>query len=131
MAWFQKHVEPPLTRGQCILRESRNAELVKDVMFNRDEIEYKIWAWCIMPNHVHTVMTTAPTFDLTKILDAWKSVSSHRMKQGTVWEAESFNHLVRSAKSFDWFCHYVEQNPVVAGLCSRAEEYVYSSARMG
>jgi len=44
------------------------------------------------------------------------------------WQAESYDHWVRDEDELLRIIDYVEQNPVVAGLCESAEQFVYSSA---
>jgi REP element-mobilizing transposase RayT len=95
---------------------------------------YALSAWCVMPNHVHAVVTPYSEFTLSAVLHSWKSFSAHQVnwrlqRKGTLWEPESFDHLVRNEGSFEQFLNYTEMNPVVAGLCNRPEEWPFSSAR--
>ena len=49
-------------------------------------------------------------------------------RSGKLWQRESFDHIVRTVEHLDRFVEYIEQNPVVAGLCEHAEEWEFSSA---
>jgi len=87
-----------------------------------------------MPNHVHAVVTPWEDHELRKVLKSWKGFSGHEInrfleRSGQVWQKESFDHVVRSAEDHERFVIYVEQNPVVAGLVSRPEDWRFSSAR--
>jgi REP element-mobilizing transposase RayT len=78
-----------------------------------------------MPNHVHTVLVPYDEYPLNSVLHSWKSYTSNQINKllqlrGAVWESESFDHLVRSAASFERFVDYTEANPVAAGLCTSA-----------
>ncbi len=44
------------------------------------------------------------------------------------WQAESFDHWIRSEEEFGALVDYVENNPVKAGLVEAAEEWAWSSA---
>ncbi len=126
--------EPQPASGACILREPGLAAIVEEVLLNKQSEEYALSAWCVMPNHVHAVVTPLNSTPLSKILQAWKSVSAHRInreigRKGPVWQRESFDHLVRTAESFGGFVHYTENNPVAAGLTGRAEDWPFSSGR--
>src|ERR1035438_3449660 len=46
----------------------------------------------------------------------------------TFWQAESYDHWVRDEKEWQRIEAYIENNPVKAGLVSRAEDYRWSSA---
>jgi hypothetical protein len=44
------------------------------------------------------------------------------------WQEESFDHWVRGDEEFNRIAHYIEQNPVKAGLVKRSEDWPWSSA---
>jgi putative transposase len=44
------------------------------------------------------------------------------------WQRESYDRWVRDKKEFDKILHYIEWNPVSAGLVGRAEDWLWSSA---
>jgi len=87
----------------------------------------------VMPDHVHMLLTSLRNangwpFPLVDILQCFKSASAHRINKllhtsGPVWEEESFDHVLRSDESLEEKFEYIKQNPVVAGLVRRPEEY--------
>src|SRR5207249_3259049 len=96
---------------------------------------YDLAAWCVMPNHVQLVVTPFSPHSPSDIFHSWKSYTAHRINQllgrtGTFWERESFDHLIRTLNDFERFVAYIENNPVVAGLCARPEDWRWSSARL-
>ena len=96
---------------------------------------YALSGWCVMPNHVHAVVTPYADYSLSQILHSWKSYSAHQInktlgRNGKIWEKESFDHLVRNEKAFEAFVVYTEANPVVAGLCDKPEDWYFSSSRI-
>jgi REP element-mobilizing transposase RayT len=129
-----KRSEPMLKSGACILRDPALAAIVEDVLLHDQDRSYALSAWCIMPNHVHVVVTPFDGSTLVKILQAWKSVSAHRInraigRKGAVWQRESFDHVIRNADYFDGFVTYTERNPVAAGLVDNPHDWAFSSAR--
>jgi len=50
-------------------------------------------------------------------------------RRGAFWQNESYDHCVRDDEELERIIHYVEQNPVHAGLVRAAEEWEFSSAR--
>ena len=95
---------------------------------------YYLAAWCVMPNHVHAIFTPISSWIPSSILHSWKSFIAHQAnkllrRSGSLWERESFDHLIRSVEHFDAFIRYVEDNPVKAGLCRIPENWPWSSAR--
>jgi REP element-mobilizing transposase RayT len=128
-------IDIPPDEGACILGNPDLAALVERVMLRFQGEHYALSAWCVMPNHVHAVVTPLESHSLSGILQPWKSVSAHRInkalhRKGAVWQRESFDHLVRDEASFERFVTYTETNPVAAGLVGRAEMWAHGSARI-
>ena len=125
--------DPPLTLGSRVLHRPEVAQLVQSKLLEHHLTRYELAAWCVMPNHVHGVFTPLAGFSAEKILQSWKggsAVTINRLlsRQGTLWECESFDHLIRNTESFERFVTYTEMNPVAAGLVSRAVDWPFSSA---
>ncbi len=49
-------------------------------------------------------------------------------RSGAFWQPESYDRLVRNEAELERIVHYVEHNPVTAGLCERPEDWLFSSA---
>jgi len=87
----------------------------------------------IMPNHVHLLFwalrdSQGWPFLLVDILQSLKGSSAHTVNRllrrgGPVWDEESFDHVLRSDESWEQKREYIRQNPVRAGLVTRAEDY--------
>ncbi len=107
--------------GSCILREQEIGGLVEGALKHFDGDRYSLHAWCVMPNHVHVVVEPTVGWDLPKILHSWKSYTGHEIKKmrevdGDVWQAESYDHLIRDLADYSSALAYVEGNPTTAGL---------------
>ena len=48
--------------------------------------------------------------------------------RGTFWQQESYDHWARHEDELERIIHYVEQNPVKAGLAAKPEDWLFSSA---
>ena len=110
-------------------------EIVKSTL----EELYELLYYCIMPNHVHKVINTgfkrAPE-PLPKIMKKIKGISSRKInlalgKTGAFWQAESYDHLVRSDKELSMIGNYILENPVKAGLVTQWEDWPFSYAKYG
>jgi REP element-mobilizing transposase RayT len=127
-------LDPSPTSGSCLLRESNAASIVENALLHFQGERYALSAWCVMPNHVHAVVTPFSGFALPEILHSWKSFTAHKInsvlgKNGRVWKEESFDHIVRDENAFERFVIYTENNPVTAGLCLSPKDWAFSSAR--
>ena len=127
-------LDPEPSSGSCLLQDARAAKIVEDALLHFQGKRYALSAWCVMPNHVHVVVTPTQGFSLSNILHSWKSYSAHEIngvlgRTGKVWEEEAFDHLVRNEGAFSKFVDYTENNPVTAGLCERPGAWAFGSAR--
>ena len=120
---FSEKVESYLDAGSgaCILRESAVAKPVADALHHFHGNRYQLFAWCVMPNHVHVVFQPLGDWGLAQILHAWKSYSAKEIdnilgRSGSLWQHEYYDHLIRDTRDFQRCVRYVVQNPERAGL---------------
>jgi len=122
---FSRKVESYLDagHGKCWLRDNRIAKLVRDALVHFAGQRYKLFAWCIMPNHVHAVMRPMPGETMPQILHSWKSFTAQRAnrllgRDGKFWQPESYDHLIRNEQDLRNQVRYTLENPEKAGLKS-------------
>ena len=88
----------------------------------------------VMPDHVHVIFTplvneqAKEVCSLARIMDAIKGSSAHKInkaldRKGRVWQAECFDHVLRSSESLDEKVRYILENPVRQGLVRQWEDY--------
>ena len=81
----------------------------------------------VMPDHVHMIFTplvnpqAMEIYSLAEIMNGIKGTSAHKAnkalrRNGRVWQAESFDHVLRSSESLDAKIIYIVKNPVRQGL---------------
>jgi REP element-mobilizing transposase RayT len=118
--------------GECVLKRHENADLVAKALQHFDGTRYQLFAWVIMPNHVHVLCRQKPGWPLSNIVRSWKSFTAHAINKslgrtGAFWQADYFDRYIRNEAHFLAVAHYIETNPVSAGLCATATEWPYSS----
>jgi len=135
---FSEKIEQYLDqgRGECWLKDPVIAQVVIDALKYFDAIRYVLYAWCVMPNHIHVVFKTISKngdlrSDLIPILHSWKSFTSKRIntilrRQGNFWQHEYYDHLIRSDEEFGHCINYTLQNPVKAGLCTHWQQWPWT-----
>jgi putative DNA methylase len=133
---WRRRIHDALDRGYgaCFLRDDRIARIVEDALLRFDGERYTLHAWCVMPNHVHTLFTPLSKFKMSKIVHSWKSFTAHECNKvlgrtGKFWEREPFDRYIRNQRHFQNALAYIEGNPVKAGLCEEATDWWWSSAR--
>jgi REP element-mobilizing transposase RayT len=120
--------------GACWLRRDEIAAVVEDALRHFDGQRYRLLAWCIMPNHVHSLIETMEGFPLSEVVHSWKSFTSKKAnevlgRRGAFWQREYLDRYVRNAEHYVRVLAYIEENPVKAGLVSVKTEFPWSSAR--
>jgi putative transposase len=107
--------------GECLLRDRRAAKIVEDSLKFFDGVRYQLFAWCVMPNHVHVVFSFIDGFGLSSILHSLKGFTSKEInkilgRQGTLWQAESYDRCIRDSMELERTIDYVLGNPIAAGM---------------
>jgi len=94
--------------------------------------EVKIWAYCLMPNHVHIVAVPSTETSLSKAIgnahEAYTRYINFRQGwTGYLWQGRFFSFPMDN--DYLWAAtRYIELNPVKAGLVPQPENYPWSSA---
>jgi putative DNA methylase len=86
--------------GACWLKELRIGHLVEEELLHFDGERYQLLAWCVMPNHVHTLIQTRVGWDLARLVQSWKSRSAYQANKvlgrtGSFWQREYFDRFIR------------------------------------
>ncbi len=126
--------------GGCVLRRPDVAALVQESLNSFDGQRYHLFAWVVMPNHVHVLLRTLNDWSMGKIVASWKAYTGRRISDVTrapgalhapVWHREYWDRFIRDEKHFANVVAYIHYNPVKAGLATAPEDWRWSSARMG
>ncbi len=95
----------------------------------------KVYAYCLMPNHVHLLVgprDTASALGLFMKALAGRATRYRNKiegRSGTLWESRYKSSLVQKETYLLACCRYIELNPVRARMVSACEDYPWSSAR--
>ncbi len=119
--------------GECLLRDHPIASIVEDALLHGSESRYDLYAWVIMPNHVHVLIRQAEGCRLSDTVQGRKSwtarqINRYRRHTGTVWQREYYDRYIRNQRHFDATLAYIEWNPVSARLVATPEQWRFSSA---
>jgi putative transposase len=128
------HVTQRGNRRQKVFFEESDYALYKSLLAEGCKAAgVAVWAYCLMPNHVHIIMVPSDRDGLRAALGEThrrysRIVNARQGWSGYLWQGRfaSFAmdepHLVACAR-------YVEQNPVRARLVQQARAWRWSSAR--
>jgi REP element-mobilizing transposase RayT len=132
---LQRRIEHYLDRGygEALLRDEQVATLIQNDLLKYDGDRYRLHAWVVMPNHVHVLLTRSEQTTLSEIMQSFKSYTAHEAnrllgRRGKFWLDDYFDRYIRNAEHYQKAVRYIENNPVKARLCSKPEDWPFSSA---
>ncbi len=125
-----RHLSSPfLSRGLA-------QEILKSLLSLRDEGKIFLYCYCLMPDHLHVVLSPRPSCgresseDVSKILGDFKSYTTrlswkHGIK-GKLWQRSFYDHVGRKEEDLTAICDYIIANPVRKGLVGNPEDWSHS-----
>ena len=118
--------------GPTYLSTPQIAKIVASTLRYYDKIDYNLVSYCIMPNHVHLLLTLLENSrDVSRIMQSIKRYSARQSNKilnrtGTFWQAESYDHIVRDEDEYYRVIKYILNNPVKAGLVNKWEDWEFT-----
>ncbi len=128
------HVTARGNRREAIFFEDGDQDIYCDILAEQvRRAQVEVWAYCLMPNHVHLILCPGDEDGLARALGAahrrWANFINGRGRwRGHLFDgrfasvAMDEDHLIAAVR-------YVALNPVRAHLVTRAEEWKWSSVR--
>lgn len=114
----------------------------------RERCGFALWAWVVMPEHVHLVIVPTEAWPVDRVmrvlkqpvaeqaLGRWKEMGAPVLEELRVgegyryWQAGGgFDRNVRDMDELHREIEYIHQNPVARGLVTRDVDWAWSSAR--
>lgn len=93
----------------------------------------EVWAWCLMPNHVHFILVPSDPDGLRHALARVHrsyagTIQARRKRTGHFWQGR-FGAVAMDEQYLAAALRYVSLNPVRARLVKRAQDWRWSSTR--
>lgn len=140
------------------IRKEYNSIIIESWKYCQKEKGLEIYAWCIMPSHIHMIVGSTDR-PLDKTIGEMKSFTSRKLRQAIsehpgesrrewiiwqmekagmknsnnndwqLWQQHNMPLEIRSTEMFYRTMNYIHKNPVEAGLVEHEEDYLHSSAR--
>jgi putative transposase len=92
-----------------------------------------VWAWCLLPNHVHLILVPSDADGLRRALSRVHriyagTIQARRKRSGHFWQGR-FGAVAMDEAHLAAALRYVSLNPVRARLVKRAQDWQWSSTR--
>ena len=94
--------------------------------------EVDIWAYCLMPNHIHLIAVPSRAENLRLAIGEAHRRYTRRINfskgwRGHLWQ-ERFSSFVMDERYLLACARYIENNPVRANLVNKSEKWAWNSA---
>jgi putative transposase len=97
----------------------------------RQRHDLLIYAYVVMPNHVHLLLSEPKHHVLADTIRALKTQTSKKLKRTRTqfWQSRYFDRNIITQKEFAEKLRYIHRNPVVDSLVENPEDWPCSSYR--
>ena len=114
--------------------------VVRSLRFYHDRGQWRISAFCLMPDHLHVIVALAdespddsrePSPALMALVGAFKSYTTSQVAwkhglNGHLWQRDFYDHVARDATDLEEQCRYLLNNPIRRGLVDDWQDYRWS-----
>src|ERR1035438_6870857 len=89
----------------------------------------RIYAYVLMPEHIHLLINEPPSILVAQFLKALKQITSRKLKgdRQQFWQPRYFDANIRGETARSEVIRYIHRNPVKRGLVASPGEYRWSS----
>ncbi len=125
-----------ITRGirkEDVFLERADFERYLHILWKyKSKFRVKVYAYCLMPNHVHLLINPIKPGTLKHImhrinLSYAQYYNFKYNKCGHLWQNRYKSFLVQNDEYLINIISYIEYNPIRANICKRAEDYSWCS----
>ena len=121
IALDRKKEQPPLT--DPLLAKA----ILESATFYEKEERWYIRLLVLMPDHLHMLVSFSRDESMSEVIADWKRF--HARKNQVAWQEGYFDHRLRDderGKQLLAKVAYIRENPVAAGLCTKAENWPWA-----
>ena len=107
--------------GECYFNDTRWITDLQTRLLHFQDDQYFISCWVVMPNHCHLVIRPVDGHKLETILQSIKGLVARQInaacgRTGAIWQAESYDRIIRDEEHLYRVIQYIGRNPAQAGL---------------
>jgi putative transposase len=91
----------------------------------------RVYAYVLMPEHIHLLVNEPPGIVLAQFLKAVKQMTSRKLRgpRAKFWQERYYDSNIRGESACSDVVRYIHRNPVARGLVERPEDWAWSSFR--
>ena len=102
--------------------------VLRALQTDRQRGQIALFAYVIMPEHVHVVLRPIPPLVLPQWVRRFKTFVAHSLKRGPIWMHDYWSEYLWDEKMIIQKIEYIHRNPIRRGLVDELGRYPWSSA---
>jgi REP element-mobilizing transposase RayT len=120
-------ISKAVPRRRPVLASDAAAKILIDSwQYLRSRDRFKLFAFCIMPDHYHLTFCLLPGENLSKLMEDSNKFTAHELnkllgRSGQFWQEGFHDRNCRNDSELHDLSLYIEHNPVRLGLVESAE----------
>jgi REP element-mobilizing transposase RayT len=91
-----------------------------------------VYAYCVMPDHMHLLLGASPTCDIVTFVGEFKSLVLRAAWQqgvlGRFWQRSFWDHFLRDDEDVEQVVTYILNNPVRAKMVDEWQQYPFAGS---
>jgi putative transposase len=116
-----------------MLNDSDIAVLViKQLERQSREEEMLLYAYCVMPDHIHLLIAAGGNHNVVSFVQAYKSKTTRMYwttkNQGKLWQHGFYDRILREEQDIKQVSRYILENPVRKGIVDDFMSYPFSGS---
>jgi len=116
--WFRLH--PELCEGAV--------QLVRDLAL---ALRVKVYAWCIMPDHIHFLLQDGEPISFIRLFKGKMTPAARAVEpERRLWQRSFYDHALRKQESISNVACYIWENPVRGAIVKEPIEYSWSGSEV-
>jgi REP element-mobilizing transposase RayT len=116
---------------QSLLRDKLADALQSHMISIGQKWQFRLWAWCIMPDHVHVIAVPQGNGrSLSDFVGAVKSLATKTAREmeqrDKLWQSGFYDRILRPSERPEELAAYIVANPVRRGLIREGEKWPWA-----
>ena len=119
-------------RNPVFVSEESVNMLMLTIEYFKIILDYKVFAYCILPEHIHLIIQILGKYSISYIMQMIKGTFARRLNKvseikGSIWQKRFYDEGIRNELMLIKKIEYIHNNPIKHDLVIDLDKFQYSS----